>query len=158
MNEIPEQILYVFVRGIPVPQGSMKAFVVKGRPILTSTQKNLKPWRNQVAMEASSIYHNPVTDKPIAIVLEFKMPCPKSLPKTKWRLPAKRPDLDKLIRAILDSLTGVVFKDDSQVVTITAMKRYAYDGYPGVKIVINESNPYYGFDHGPHQWPKGRGK
>ena len=155
MNEVPEQILYVFVRGIPVPQGSMKAFVVKGRAIVTSDQKKLQPWRNQVAMEASAVYHKPITDKPIAIVLEFKMPCPKSLPKTQWRLPAKRPDLDKMIRSILDALTGIVFKDDSQVVTITAMKRYAYDGYPGVKIVINKSNPYYGRGYGPHQRPEG---
>lgn len=34
----------------------------------------------------------------------------------------KRPDLDKLVRGVLDALTGVCYDDDSQVVTIQAEK------------------------------------
>jgi Holliday junction resolvase RusA-like endonuclease len=44
------------------------------------------------------------------------------------------PDLDKLIRAILDALTGVVWRDDGQVVDIVASKVYA--DTPGVDVVI----------------------
>jgi Holliday junction resolvase RusA-like endonuclease len=44
------------------------------------------------------------------------------------------PDLDKLVRAILDSLTGVVWRDDAQVVDIVARKVYAET--PGVDIAI----------------------
>ena len=34
------------------------------------------------------------------------------------------PDLDKLVRAVLDAMTGVLFADDRQVMAITAHKRY----------------------------------
>jgi Holliday junction resolvase RusA-like endonuclease len=40
-------------------------------------------------------------------------------------MPTVPPDLDKLIRAVLDGLTGVAYKDDGQVVRITAVKIYA---------------------------------
>ena len=33
-----------------------------------------------------------------------------------------RPDLDKLVRAVLDSLTGIVFVEDSQVAGLSAWK------------------------------------
>lgn len=44
--------------------------------------------------------------------------------------PTKRSvgDVDKLARAVLDAMTGVVFRDDSQVVELSLHKRYADDG------------------------------
>jgi Holliday junction resolvase RusA-like endonuclease len=39
-------------------------------------------------------------------------------------LPTVRPDADKLLRAILDALTGVGYADDSQVVQAAIMKAY----------------------------------
>jgi Holliday junction resolvase RusA-like endonuclease len=41
------------------------------------------------------------------------------------RSPSGRPDLDKLIRAALDALTGVVYRDDAQIVMLYARKVYA---------------------------------
>jgi Holliday junction resolvase RusA-like endonuclease len=38
--------------------------------------------------------------------------------------PAVRPDVDKYLRAILDALTGVLYADDGQVVSVRAEKRY----------------------------------
>lgn len=58
-------------------------------------------------------------------------------PKTVKRdEPYVRPDLDKLIRAVLDGLTGVAYEDDQQVIRITAQK--AYGETEGVHIKINE--------------------
>jgi Holliday junction resolvase RusA-like endonuclease len=61
---------------------------------------------------------------------------PKSLPKKVW-LNTKRPDLDKLIRAVLDGLANVIIPDDAQVISISSEKRYA-DGpeMPGAEIVV----------------------
>ena len=39
----------VFVPGIPVPQGSTKAFVRGGRAIVTSANAKLRPWRSTVS-------------------------------------------------------------------------------------------------------------
>ena len=47
--------------------------------------------------------------------------------------PPRRPDLDKLCRACLDSLTGIVWRDDAQVVRLEASKGY---GAPGVVIWV----------------------
>lgn len=39
--------------------------------------------------------------------------------------PAKRPDVDKWSRQVLDAMTGVVYADDGQVVSLLAVKEYA---------------------------------
>lgn len=44
--------------------------------------------------------------------------------------PAKKPDVDKWVRHLLDALTGVVYADDGQVVTLLAEKRYAEGDEP----------------------------
>lgn len=111
-----------FVAGVPTPQGSMKAFVVKGRPIMTSSNKNLADWRRLVA-DASQQYAQMI-EGPVKVNLGFILPRPQSLPKkVQWH--TKKPDVDKLCRSILDSLTGIFFQSDSQVVTLEATKSYA---------------------------------
>ena len=49
-------------------------------------------------------------------------------------VPGTRPDLDKLARALLDGITGVVVKDDSLVVDLMVGKRYGEA--PGVVVEI----------------------
>lgn len=132
-----------FVRGIPQSQGSTKAFVRNGKPIITSTNKSLKTWRTLVALEAQNHAPEFLFMNAVAMDLTFFLPRPKNLPKKQWRH-AKRPDLDKLIRAICDSLSGIVYRDDSQVFNITAAKFYETlsrgpAAYPvGVKIEVRD--------------------
>jgi Holliday junction resolvase RusA-like endonuclease len=48
-------------------------------------------------------------------------------------------DLDKLCRAVLDSLQPTVLTDDSLVVSLTAKKRYETPEFPpGVDIIVEE--------------------
>ena len=74
---------------------------------------------------------------PVAVFIQFYLPRPKTLPK-KITLPAKRPDLDKLARAVLDGLTeGGAWLDDGQVVRLQAAKYYASESIaPGCEIEI----------------------
>lgn len=120
------------VMGEPIPQGSTKAFITKsGKPIITHSNKNLKEWRQRIATEAQK--ERPMhwdMEQAILLGVDFLMPRPKTLPK-KVKEDVKRPDLDKLIRAVLDALTGIYYKDDSQVVQVFAGKRYA-DKYEAV--------------------------
>jgi Holliday junction resolvase RusA-like endonuclease len=51
-----------------------------------------------------------------------------------------KPDLDKLIRAVNDSIQGILVVDDSRVCRIVADKRYAKLGEPGVIITIRKYN------------------
>lgn len=125
------------VTGTPVPQGSTRAFVVNGRAVTTSASgQNLKHWRQSIAQAAQDARNGEFADKgvPVAIRLTFELQRPKSTPKRITR-PTTKPDLDKLIRASLDALTGVVFADDSQVVQIETVKVYA-EGAPGVSVLI----------------------
>jgi Holliday junction resolvase RusA-like endonuclease len=50
------------------------------------------------------------------------------------------PDLDKLIRAVGDSLTGTVITDDSRIVRISARKLYAEGIEPGATISVKSLN------------------
>lgn len=119
---MPTNELYFFVAGVPVPQGSTRAFVSKGRPIITHSNRNLKDWRQRIATEAQKL-GAPCRDGPLMIHMEFAMPRPKSLPKKVHRH-IKKPDLDKLVRAVLDGVTGILIKDDSQVFALNATKHY----------------------------------
>ena len=113
----------------------MRAFVVRGRPIITSANRNLKAWRDIVASEAQRHAPPSLIVGPVRVRLWFRLPRPKTLPKRIVHA-IKRPDLDKLCR-VLDSLTGVIWKDDSQIVGIEAHKWYEDGPNPsGVEIEI----------------------
>jgi len=138
-------MIQFFVAGIPQQQGSSRAFIPKGwnRAVITSDNPKLKGWRQVVAGVAQE--HRPVVliEGGVEISLIFHMPKPTSLAKKGFTLHTKRPDLDKLIRGILDALTGVIWKDDSQVWHVEAMKRYSDS--PGVEVkVADATEPDYG--------------
>jgi Holliday junction resolvase RusA-like endonuclease len=80
----------------------------------------------------------------IAVELIFRMARPaghwgkKGLrPKAPY-WPATKPDADKLARATLDSLTGILFDDDSRIVELSVLKRYAAPGQEGASITVRE--------------------
>jgi crossover junction endodeoxyribonuclease RusA len=127
----------LFVAGRPAPQGSKRHV---GNGVLIESSKALAPWRTLVAWSVAQQWRWPPLLGAVCVKFEFVMPRPKATPKT--TPPAvKKPDLDKLERAILDALTGVCWKDDSQVDDMHARKRIAEsDEQPGVHIVIAGSD------------------
>ena len=117
------------VFGKPEPQGSTRAFIPKGwkRPIITSTNKALKPYRQEISRVAlDECAFNPIPfgeHQPAELTVNFYFARPKSIPK-KRVCHVVKPDLDKLVRAVKDSLKGIVYHDDSQVVRVKAEKFY----------------------------------
>jgi Holliday junction resolvase RusA-like endonuclease len=110
------------VFGTPMPQGSMRAFIPKGwhRPVLTSDNKKLKPYRQQVAETAIAEMAKAglsCLDREIPVRLDvaFFFAKPKSASKHVTQKTTK-PDADKLLRAVFDSITGVIITDDAQIV------------------------------------------
>lgn len=121
------------VYGIPIAQGNHR---VNRRGYIYDAAKGLDEWRTQVGWVARKHYRgDPLTD-PIEMRLFFFMPVPKSAPKRKKLWATKRPDLDKLTRAVTDALTGVVYADDSQIVIAHQGKALAYDSEPGVLVEV----------------------
>lgn len=132
------------VRGKPITQGSKKGFVRGGKvAMVESGGQGLKDWRYAMAEEGRRVIGgDPMLEGPISVSIVFTLLKPKSAPKKivnllKW--PTKRGlDVDKGARAVLDALTGVLYKDDSQVVILTVTKRF--DDVLGASIMVTQ--PY----------------
>lgn len=122
-----------FVAGVPVAQGSKVIARGGGKAWLRDVNANaLKAWRRLVAVEADRGLE---FDAPVKVTLGFVMPAPK---RPRWLVPAVKPDIDKLTRAVLDGLVdgGLLF-DDSRVVELHVVKRYVASGdAPGVRINV----------------------
>jgi crossover junction endodeoxyribonuclease RusA len=115
-----EARLKFVVDGQPRSQGSMTA--VYNRKLGVARVRHvaapaLSLWRAQ-CREAARAANAVMWTGPIGIDITFGLPSPLD---TRHGYP-KRPDLDKLIRGVLDALTSVCYVDDSQVVTIKASK------------------------------------
>jgi Holliday junction resolvase RusA-like endonuclease len=114
-------MIQVFVPGVAQPQGSKNAYNRGGRCVLVEANKNLPVWRAfvQDKLEQANAGCDPMLGA-VSLTAIFFMPRPKSSTRA---LPSVKPDLDKLIRGVLDSLTKAgTIKDDALVVEILAKK------------------------------------
>lgn len=73
----------------------------------------------------------PPTDKNLKISITAVFPIPKSQPKRiKEQMlagqiyPNKKPDIDNIIKIVLDGLNKVLYQDDKQVIELSAKKQY----------------------------------
>jgi len=151
----------LWVPGTPVPQGSLTPMISRstGRVMVINKDARLATWRNSIVAEATARIplHELGLEFPlagaIAVDVAFYMPRPAGhygtgknaaqIKPSAPKYPAKMPDIDKLLRAVLDALTvAQVWFDDGQAVTVIARKKYA--GHetpnPGVKIVVAPIN------------------
>lgn len=55
-------------------------------------------------------------------------------------LPSKKPDVDNILKIVLDALNGIAYKDDSRVYRASCVKYYASD--PHLEITIEETGRY----------------
>lgn len=129
-------ILSVFVPGTAAPQGSKRHV---GRGVMIESSKAVKPWRESIRWAILERWRGAQMLGAVAVDLEFIMPRPASTPKRSTPPAIKRPDIDKLERAVLDAIGSAgVWKDDSQVTTLRATKRLAEIGEtPGCRIVVD---------------------
>lgn len=134
-------IVVSFVPGRPAPQGSKRHL---GNGVLVESSRYVKAWRTDIRDTLIAEYRNrPPMLGEIHLDLDFILPRPKSLPKRKPTPPAiKRPDWDKLSRAVCDAITSAqVYKDDSQITRARVAKHIAeQEERTGVWIHIREVN------------------
>lgn len=131
--------LPLFISGHPRPKGSWTAVQtrsgIKFRPASDKTAK----WCQHLTEELRERWtHTIILDGPVRCTLKFLLPRPKTVMRQR---PTGRfeGDLDKHVRAVLDSMTNIVYKDDSQVVEIHTTKHYT-DGECGVWIEVDTDN------------------
>lgn len=135
------------VPGPAAPQGSKRAIKLRGsgRVVLVESSAKVKPYRAVVALAARDAWGRPPSGNAVYVRVAFTFLRPKSHYTGRGAIrsgapdfPGK-PDIDKLCRALLDALTGVVYADDAQVVLLEATKQYAET--PGTVIEIREMSP-----------------
>jgi Holliday junction resolvase RusA-like endonuclease len=123
----------------------------KGRPRVTRrghayTPESTRKYENSLKTSAKSQFSKlgkEILKDAVGIRIVFGFKIPKSYSKvrkidclTGRQLPLKRPDVDNAIKAILDSLNGIVFHDDNQVAYIEAEKVYSKnEDYIDVEII-----------------------
>lgn len=146
------------VVGKPAPKGSMRAILVRGHAVLipggsSVNQRELIAWARAVrdrATEAIGSDNVPMyVDIALEVGLVFRVERPRGhfgTGKNASRLlasapahPSVKPDIDKLARATLDALTGVLFDDDARIAVLTVVKQW---GSPsGVTITLRPVPP-----------------
>lgn len=70
----------------------------------------------------------------VSVEVTAVYPIPKSTTKASLAaiqagriLPKRKPDIDNVLKVVLDSLNGIAYKDDSQVVMISGKKIYGHE-------------------------------
>lgn len=130
------QPIRITVYGIAKPAGSKRAFTLRRKNGkigvgIEDSCESLPEWMASVAAAASIAMggRDPMTC-PLSVFITVVLPRPKGDYRANGELkpsaPAhhtKKPDATKLQRGIEDAMTGIVWKDDSQVVRICTEKR-----------------------------------
>lgn len=122
------------VFGTARPAGSKRAFVRGKRAHVVDANPNAKPWKLQVAQVAGEAMQDAdLFEGPLSVGFIFYVARPKGHYTSKGELsakgrrtpyPAKKPDVLKLARAVEDALSGVVYRDDAQIVEEYLSKRW----------------------------------
>jgi len=146
------KLIEFFVAGTPATSGSKTGFYnpkIK-RVIMVPANKKQKPWMAHVRAVAVEKFERAPITGPVKFCANFFLLRPKThygsgknseqVKASSPEYPQGRPDLFKLVRAVEDSLTGIVYKDDSLIVSVEAVKLYCDNARPtpGVWVRIEE--------------------
>lgn len=140
------------IQGLPATKGSSVPYRDQrtGAIRVKADNRRLRAWERSIADRAFLERHlrkrREPLEGPVVVELLFRLPRPKGhyvnrdgirLREGAPTLHAQIPDLDKLIRAVLDGLTkGQVWRDDGQVAELRARKVWTDQGDEGVQIVV----------------------
>lgn len=135
------------VHGVPQPKGSWRAFYPRGsrKANFVADNRKMVAWCATVSARAAAAMRDlPLFTGAVSLRLLFIFPRPRSrrFASGRFGVPhAVKPDKDKLERAVCDALSGIVYRDDSQVAACEKVAVYtSADGGPtGVWITVSSS-------------------
>lgn len=152
-----------FVFGKPEPAGSKRSLPIygkggkpvmkDGRVIVNTVDANPKSkgWQQEVKAAAFAAYGSEPMEGPLRLTVMFFMVRPKSHFGTgknasflkasapPWFAHTTKPDTLKVTRGVEDALTGIIWRDDCQVVQESLMK--CYGSTAGVLIRVEQYEP-----------------
>ena len=122
----------IVVPGRPYPQGSLRPIPLKNGKVVTPQTPTVLLYRNDIraAWGEPKVHVGPVS---VDVKFVFRRPL-KHYKGSSLRAEyanarlIQPPDLDKLVRAVLDALTGYAYLDDSQVYEVRASKSWSDTG------------------------------
>jgi Holliday junction resolvase RusA-like endonuclease len=112
-------------------KGRPRFGVVRGRA-MAFTDPQTRAYEKVIKAAASNVMagREPLQG-PVWVRVDAFVPVPKGTSKVKAAAmlagdirPTKKPDLDNVLKAILDGINGVIYGDDKQVVAFGSTKRY----------------------------------
>jgi Holliday junction resolvase RusA-like endonuclease len=123
--------------------------VAKARPRISlnghaHTPAKTRRWETRAAYIARAAWTGPPLEGPVRVVVEVvhKRParlCRKRDPDARIINGSARQDLDNVVKAALDAIQGIAFRNDNQVHLITARQWYAArDEEPCVEILVEQ--------------------
>jgi Holliday junction resolvase RusA-like endonuclease len=145
------------VAGVPVPKGSKRVVPIRrGGALIRHAAieaPKVKQWETIVRETAhDAAVRAGLTEPsnaPVEVEITFWIQRPQGHYRTGTHSdqlrpsapihPATKPDVDKLARAILDAITGILITDDSRVIRIAARKVYGWP--PAADITIHALRP-----------------
>ena len=117
-------------------------FARRGKFVTTYTDDKTASYENLVALACREVMKGaPTMEGPVWLQVSATFAIPASASKVKKLAMAtghvaatKKPDLDNIVKAVLDGLNSVAFVDDVQVIHISARKDYGPQ--PGVWVCV----------------------
>ena len=116
------------------------------------TPGKTKSYERQIA-EAYEAQSGPCFEGAVMVIIEAVFSIPKSWTRAKkadaaaGKLAPGKPDIDNILKVVLDGLNGIAYEDDKQVVMTQCKKVYAdTNSLPGLQvhvIPIDKANGYY---------------
>lgn len=152
-NFVTGEYVRFFVPGDAKTSGSKRAFInpKTGKPIITAANPKQKKWFDAVKWKAMQEFAQRIPfDGPLCLDMVFVRARPKGhfgtgknegvlKPWAKDLMPTTKPDTLKLGRCVEDSLSKIIYIDDSQVVEHHIRKIYGVK--PGVDVFVRKLKP-----------------
>lgn len=144
-----EMNITITVLGEPIPKLRARHRASRSKTgktvVRTYTPEKTVDYENRVRGAAFVVMNQTnaqIITGPCRLEAEFCFEVPASWPAWKKQealtnaiCHTTKPDIDNLIKSICDGLNGIVFVDDAQVRSITAIKRYGESAYTKIWIV-----------------------
>ena len=131
------------VDGPPIGKGRPK-FARRGNFVSAYTPTKTRDYEDQIREAAKkAMGTSEPLETPVAAFIYITVPIPASYPKKRFKAclegserPCKKPDIDNIAKAYLDSMNQVVYKDDTQVISLHVTKVYGTVGM--VEVMVQE--------------------
>lgn len=123
----------------------------RGAHIALYTDAKTASYEGLVSMAAqSALAGRPPLTGPLILTMLVRITPPQSISKSARQAmlagqygPTKRPDIDNVVKAVLDGCNGIAFQDDKQVVEIHAAKIFAEIAGVDVTLKIASCPPIF---------------